>query len=618
MDRSLPGSDVASDDDLNVEPRMAYGNTLVPGGPHNPRLYRTGSDRGVNVAGCRNSASDFETVDYDHLHVARSFDSAKDHLKQSYGKSLETSGPEFQFTIPDSGAANPLQLETDLRLGHKKALLSPQCSHSSQGSSNADSAVDLNLPYSDDDHLDLLTVSASHEHNEMLLNHVRKGTTKTSKNRLTLSHKMNSNGSSEKDSFESSSSPTVAMAFSFPQLPHMLPAVIISDHSHEGDPGDLYGKQNEDNWESVDNTPQLLNHPKLRRQLSNSSISSSKSDVSSNSEKFLSDSSFSLDEENIDGRESPSKREGKGKSSWRKIRNMVHWSPFVQQFKKHRYPWIQLAGHQGNFKAGDQGTILKKLCSKEQTCLQQLMKDIIRPYVPEYKGEVERDGIKYIQMQDLLCEFDCSSLMDCKIGVRTYLEEELQKARENPKLRKDMYQKMIEVDPNEPTEEEHAQQAITKPRYMIWRETVSSTANQGFRIEGIKKADGSSSRDFKTTRTREQILDCFISYTDNNKNIILKYMRRLKAIRATLEASPFFARHELIGSSLLFVHDNTEQACVWMIDFGKSNPIPNDATISHRAPWVEGNREDGYLTGIDNIIDIFEEMYTNATGSPTS
>ncbi|XP_013410107.1 inositol-trisphosphate 3-kinase B isoform X2 [Lingula anatina] len=305
-------------------------------------------------------------------------------------------------------------------------------------------------------------------------------------------------------------------------------------------------------------------------------------------------------------------------SSWRKIRNMVHWSPFVQQFKKHRYPWIQLAGHQGNFKAGDQGTILKKLCSKEQTCLQQLMKDIIRPYVPEYKGEVERDGIKYIQMQDLLCEFDCSSLMDCKIGVRTYLEEELQKARENPKLRKDMYQKMIEVDPNEPTEEEHAQQAITKPRYMIWRETVSSTANQGFRIEGIKKADGSSSRDFKTTRTREQILDCFISYTDNNKNIILKYMRRLKAIRATLEASPFFARHELIGSSLLFVHDNTEQACVWMIDFGKSNPIPNDATISHRAPWVEGNREDGYLTGIDNIIDIFEEMYTNATGSPTS
>ncbi|BES93066.1 inositol-trisphosphate 3-kinase [Nesidiocoris tenuis] len=299
-------------------------------------------------------------------------------------------------------------------------------------------------------------------------------------------------------------------------------------------------------------------------------------------------------------------------SGWRKLRNIVQWTPFFQTYKKQRYPWVQLAGHQGNFKAGPEpGTILKKLCPKEQLCFQILMKDILRPYVPEYKGHVtceDGDGSSmYLQLQDLLGDFTNPCVMDCKIGVRTYLEEELAKAKEKPKLRKDMYEKMIQIDSNAPSDEEHRVKGVTKPRYMVWRETISSTATLGFRIEGIKKSDGRSSKDFKTTRTHSQIKEAFTDFTNGFPHAVPKYIKRLKAIKATLEISNFFLSHEMIGSSLLFVHDQ-KTANVWLIDFAKTLELPPKMKIDHNSSWVVGNHEDGYLIGINNLINIFTEM----------
>uniref|UniRef100_UPI003AAE808B uncharacterized protein itpkb isoform X2 n=1 Tax=Centroberyx gerrardi TaxID=166262 RepID=UPI003AAE808B len=397
-----------------------------------------------------------------------------------------------------------------------------------------------------------------------------------------------------------------------PSIPPSIPSVIITDHGLESPPQGPEGP-NSDQGLSCSPSPSSSPIPgpnssaRSLRKLSSSSASSagfsssweeSEEDISSDTEKgeqLLNPALLSSQQ--------------KAHKSWKKIKNMVHWSPFVMSFKK-KYPWIQLAGHAGSFKAGANGRILKKHCECEQRCLSLLMRDVLRPYVPGYHGDVEKDGQKYNQMEDLLAEFDFPCVMDCKMGVRTYLEEELTKARKKPSLRPDMYQKMIEVDPVAPTPEEHEQQAVTKPRYMQWRETISSTATLGFRIEGIKKEDGTVNRDFKKTKTRDQVTTAFHDFVKGNNDILNGYRSRLKDIRDTLEISPFFKTHEVIGSSLLFVHDNKGRAKVWMIDFGKTTPLPAGEELTHRASWVEGNREDGYLFGLDSLLDIISSTVT--------
>lgn len=392
--------------------------------------------------------------------------------------------------------------------------------------------------------------------------------------------------------------------------PPPIPAVIVTDHE-----GPLQGLGSE---QPMSCTPSPGSSPvpghnfatRSLRKLSSSSTSSA--GFSSSWEE--SEEDISSDTERGDQLLNPAalSSQQKAHKSWKKIKNMVHWSPFVMSFKK-KYPWIQLAGHAGSFKAGANGRILKKHCECEQRCLSLLMKDVLRPYVPGYHGDVEKDGQKYNQMEDLLAEFDCPCVMDCKMGVRTYLEEELTKARKKPSPRPDMYQKMIEVDPSAPTMEENEQKTVTKPRYMQWRETISSTATLGFRIEGVKKEDGTVNRDFKKTKTREQVTLAFHDFVKGNKDILKLYLARLKEIRDTLEISPFFKTHEVIGSSLLFVHDSKGRAKVWMIDFGKTTPLSDGEELTHRAAWEEGNREDGYLCGLDSVVDIISTMLDSET-----
>ena len=66
-----------------------------------------------------------------------------------------------------------------------------------------------------------------------------------------------------------------------------------------------------------------------------------------------------------------------------------------------------------------------------------------------------------------------------------------------------------------------------------------------------------------------------------------QFVQRLLDMRGAMDKSAFFANHELIGSSLLFVYDHTGKTGIWMIDFGKTTKVgclPSNTAVGRSPP----------------------------------
>lgn len=218
-------------------------------------------------------------------------------------------------------------------------------------------------------------------------------------------------------------------------------------------------------------------------------------------------------------------------------------------------------------------------------------------------GVKESNGETYLELQDLLQGFKDPAVMDIKMGRRTFLESEVT----NTNLRNDLYKKMIAVAPNEPTAEEHQHQAVTKLRYMLFREQMSSSVSKGFRIEALKIKGSSPITDLKTVKCEMDIYDTIAQFLCGKRHISKELLKRLKQIRSYIEKSEFFQRHEIVGSSIFIVYDE-EHVGAWLIDFAKSRVLHDNVRVDHRRTWIPGNCEEGLLFGIDELIKTVEEI----------
>ncbi|CAB3407443.1 unnamed protein product [Caenorhabditis bovis] len=309
--------------------------------------------------------------------------------------------------------------------------------------------------------------------------------------------------------------------------------------------------------------------------------------------------------------------------------------PMDVWLKERLKKWVQLSGHEGSIVPATPHTLYKKQCANcgEGRAYKNISRDpYLLGFTPKYYNELEKNDEHFIEIEDLLQQFQDptkAAIMDIKIGTRTFLESEVS----NTKKRADLFEKMVAIDPDEPTDDERQCRAITKLRYMQFRERESSTAQLGFRIEAAKKFDGALEKNFKKVRTAEEVSNTFIDFFGTRRSRVCKLLiERLKSMRKAIENSTFFASHEcsggaaallprevtssipcrrfllqVVGSSILIVFDTEKVGC-WMIDFAKSSPLPSGRTLNHRTNWVPGNNEDGYLIGIDNLIKILEGL----------
>lgn len=263
------------------------------------------------------------------------------------------------------------------------------------------------------------------------------------------------------------------------------------------------------------------------------------------------------------------------------------------------------------------GIVRKRIsgvADSEAIAYRGLSKDVnAQRLVPKFYGIHEFGGETYLELQDLLHGFHDPAVMDIKMGRRTFLESEAS----NDTLRSDLYQKMCSVDNTAPTAVEHSQQAITKLRYMLFREQMSSSQCKGFRVEALKMRGSEPVTDLKTMKCGQEVGATIKHFLNGNRDVTRELLKRLRSMRTLIERSEFFRAHEVVGSSVFIVYDD-DRVGAWLIDFAKSRRLPEGVHVDHRRPWVQGNCEEGLLHGIDELIKVAEEVYMIQTAGDDS
>jgi len=271
--------------------------------------------------------------------------------------------------------------------------------------------------------------------------------------------------------------------------------------------------------------------------------------------------------------------------------------------------WLNMNGAAGWFLRTDAGTVCKLLDPTEHAAYQQIGQDPgLMDVAPTLRGLREIDGKRYLELEDLLAgvSSEGSVMIDLKLGFTSFRADE--SGVHEPKERYYTKAHACETLRSQLSVCDHTSRQISKARYLSLLDRASSTALNGFRLEGARVG-----MELLKPPADAKSLEMLGSVLKRVRPVLLAAAAdRIKMLRAKLTNSAIFARHSLYGSSLLMVFDqsaNAEDLRMKIIDWRlltEREFVCEHLVASQELPLPPESLEDGYLTALDSLVVFLE------------